>query len=409
MRGIVFLTPWLVCKMPPRSSRVLGASSAAPATLPDLHMHETVDETMNLDVPEQLLTPENSRSETSSNNENALSDEKRAVRRSTRVARASLRAIEALDSNTPGKRKKSTSSPSEAYVESLAKAKRSQSSLRHSIAVMESSLWSGTLTQHDTILDDQAMAPDTPDSKSSQEPQLEDMNTSFQQRTLRKRVEKAFAKDEGKAKAAPAKSSSRNSLRRSTRLSLMDRASDLVDRANSVLGKRSRDEKGQDLGRRASLRPRPPKEEAAASASNEPSVKKRRVSESDLEKLRDAKKAADSAVRRPKPKRWLTHGLYTGQEPSDSRPKQRRSKNSKRTSTGPMLRKILPMPMFAGARLLKGGRDFQLPFDIFSPLPSGQPKPDEWRKTSKSEYSLGIWRHESRNNIISRCLCWRRR
>jgi histone-lysine N-methyltransferase ASH1L len=40
--------------------------------------------------------------------------------------------------------------------------------------------------------------------------------------------------------------------------------------------------------------------------------------------------------------------------------------------------------MFAGERLLQTGRDFQLPFDIYSPLPPGQPKPNEWRKTNKS-------------------------
>jgi histone-lysine N-methyltransferase ASH1L len=40
--------------------------------------------------------------------------------------------------------------------------------------------------------------------------------------------------------------------------------------------------------------------------------------------------------------------------------------------------------MFAGERLLKMGRDFELPFDIYSPLPPGQPKPNEWRKTNKS-------------------------
>jgi histone-lysine N-methyltransferase ASH1L len=55
--------------------------------------------------------------------------------------------------------------------------------------------------------------------------------------------------------------------------------------------------------------------------------------------------------------------------------------------------------MFKGARLLKNGRDYQLPFDIFSPLPPGQPKPDEWRKTNKSEHCVGIPHYEVRANI----------
>jgi hypothetical protein len=42
--------------------------------------------------------------------------------------------------------------------------------------------------------------------------------------------------------------------------------------------------------------------------------------------------------------------------------------------------------MFAGERLLKNGRDFKLPFDVFSPLPPGQPKPDEWKKVNRSKH-----------------------
>lgn len=372
--------------MPPRKSR--SVASAAP----DTQAHEPADDNMSLDVPEQLLTPENSRSETSSNNENALTDENPAGRRrSTRVTRASLRPDEPLN-NTP-ENEEPASSSSEAYVDSLAKAKRSHSSLRHSIAVMESSLWSGTPADNDTVADNAAV-PDTPISKSSHELGSEDMNTSLHQRTLRKRVEMALGRDEGTAAAEPVPSqiASRKSLRRSGRFSLVGKASDLVERASSILGKRTRSMADKDLSRRASLRPRntgTSKDDEAPSA-QEPASKKRRVSESDLSKLRDQDTSAPEeqavlASPRPKRKIWLSHGLYTGQEPSDSPPKQRRSKNSKKTGTGPMHRTILPMPMFKGARLLKNGREYQLPFDIFSPLPPGQPKPNEWRKTNKSE------------------------
>jgi histone-lysine N-methyltransferase ASH1L len=377
----------------------LISTSATPA-ITDLPTHDHPEDTMSLDVPEQLLTPENSRSETSSNNENALSEEKPAPRRrSTRVARASLQAAETLEA-TPVEDDDAAASTSQAYVDSLVQAKRTRSSLRHSIAVMESSLFNGTaLPDDDTIMTDgHPMAPDTPVSKSSQEPQAGDMATSLQQRTLRKRVEKALAEDAQtpKAKATP-KSDSRNSVRRSTRLSLVDRASDLLDRANSVLGKRSRDSngKGKEVGRRASLRPRnvaPVKDDAPAPAP-EPAAKKRRVSESDLSKLREEETkthseepTAPAPPPRYKPKRWLSHGLYTGQEPSDSPPKQRRSKTSAKTSNVPAQRRLLPMPMFTGARIVNIGRDYVVPFDIFSPLPQGQPKPDEWRKTNKSEF-----------------------
>jgi histone-lysine N-methyltransferase ASH1L len=370
--------------MAPRTSRSLASAA------PDPQTHEPADDNLSLDVPEQLLTPENSRSETSSNNENALTDEKPAGRRrSTRVARASLPAGEPLE-DTPEKEEPAASS-SAAYVDSLAKAKRSHSSLRHSIAVMENSLWSATPTDDDTTAYDHPMAPDTPVSKSSQELQSEDMNTSLQQRTLRNRAEKTLAEDEGtsEAKSAPSRIVSRKSLRLSGRIGLLDKATDLVERASSILGKRTRGLVDKELGRRASLRPRvtaSPKEETA----NNHITKKRRVSESDLPKIQesdssDSEEPPTPASARPKRKLWLSHGLYTGQEPSDSPPKQRRSKNSKKTGTGPMHRTILPMPMFKGARLLKNGRDFQLPFDIFSPLPPGQPKPNEWRKTNKSK------------------------
>jgi len=392
--------------MAPQTSRLLASAA------PDPRRHEPADDNMSLDVPEQLLTPENSRSETSSNNENALTDEKPAGRRrSTRITRASLRAGETLD-NTPEKEEPAASS-SEAYVDSLAKAKRSHSSLRHSIAVMENSLRSATPTDDDSITKDHPMAPDTPVSKSSQELRSEDFNTSLKQRTLRNRAEKALAEDEGTsaAKSTPSRIDPRRSLRRSGRIGLLDKATDIVERANSILGKRTRGLVDKELGRRASLRPRiiaSPKEETT----NEPTSKKRRVSESDLSKIQDqdsSESEEPSAPASPRPKRklWLPHGLYTGQEPSDSPPKQRRSKNSKKTGTGPMHRTILPMPMFKGARLLKNGRDFQLPFDIFSPLPPGQPKPDEWRKTNKSKNYFCVSRSEVRANRRSRCFCWR--
>ncbi|KAJ5780961.1 Histone-lysine N-methyltransferase (Ash1) [Penicillium paradoxum] len=394
--------------MAPRKSRSIASAA------PDVQAHEPTDDNMGLDVPEQLLTPENSRSETSSNNENVLTDEKPAGRRrSTRVARASVRPGEPLN-DTPEKEEPATSS-SEAYVDSLAKAKRSHSSLRHSIAVMESSLWSGTPAGDDTLTDD-AVAPDTPVSKSSHGVQSEDMNTMERQRTLRKRVEKKLGEDEGTAtvEPVPPRTASRTSLRRSGRFSLLNKASDMVDRASSILGKRTRGSADKDLGRRSSLRPRniaPSKEETSVSA-NQPASKKRRVSESDLSKLQDETTPAPEELAapgspRPTRKIWLSHGLYTGQEPSDSPPKQRRSRNSKKTGTGPMHRTILPMPMFKGARILKNGRDFQLPFDIFSPLPPGQPKPDEWRKTNKNVFvgDAGSFWKANKKLELSTCMC----
>ncbi|KAJ5110819.1 hypothetical protein N7532_001354 [Penicillium argentinense] len=391
-------------------------ASATPA-LADVSSHEAPDDTTSLDVPEQLLTPENSRSETSSNNENASTDDKSAGRRrSTRVARASLQATDALP-ESPVKNNEVAASSSQAYVDSIAKSRRSHSSLRHSIAVMENSLRNGTaLPDDDTTTDDHPMVPDTPISNSSQELPSTDLKTSLQERTLRQRVEKALSKDEEEKpspKSAP-KAYSRGSVRRSTRLSLVEKATGLLERSSSVLGKRQRGNK--DVDRRASLRPRnvaPVEEEAPSPAPKAPEPKKRRVSESDLAKLQEKKEdtppatETKPAVSQYKPKRWLTHGLYTGQEPTDSPPKQRKSKNSAKASDTPLQRKLLPMPMFAGKRLIQNGRDYKIPFDIFNPLPPGQPKPDEWRKTNKNVFvgdAAAEWK-ANKNLELSTCMC----
>lgn len=186
--------------------------------------------------------------------------------------------------------------------------------------------------------------------------------------------------------------------RRSARLTLLDKAGAAVGNATTVLGKRSRDamqkgtDKVKDLGRRAGLRPRNATGEASASSkSDAPEAKKRRVSENDaaVKKKTDTEASVQSAKPPPKrkPKRWLSHGLYIGQhrnfDPRLTEAKNR-ARNAKDQALAPE-RSLLPLPMFAGERLLEQGRDFKLPFDIFCPLPGGQPKPDEWRKVNKSE------------------------
>lgn len=83
----------------------------------------------------------------------------------------------------------------------------------------------------------------------------------------------------------------------------------------------------------------------------------------------------------PKKKAWLPQGLYVGQE-LDSRLEE---VFGTRSYSYCQQRKLLPLPIFAGARLLELGRDFKLPFDVFNALPRGQPKPEEWKKTHKSK------------------------
>jgi histone-lysine N-methyltransferase ASH1L len=126
----------------------------------------------------------------------------------------------------------------------------------------------------------------------------------------------------------------------------------------------------------------------------EPPMKKKKTEEAVVEKKKvtaedDKKPESKSSGKREKV--WLSKGLYAGQvnrnfdwfqdpfgmhrtDIVDSTPYQPNA--------------FMPLPMWHGQRLLHIGRDFKLPFDVCSPLPPGQPKPDEWRKTSSSKYPL---------------------
>ncbi|KAL1987738.1 hypothetical protein VTN96DRAFT_2578 [Rasamsonia emersonii] len=415
---------------------------ASPATTPALTDSEpqpsdAADETIGVDFSGPLLTPENSRSETSSTNEPASGEEKPVVRRrSTRVTRASLRGLEKLHEAEEDNQTNASESSVEAkdrtvsgetLVNGIAEDNGSRpSSPRHSTDVMESSGSQPTLLQEDTENSEPARC-DTPASKESQV----STDQSSRRRSLRERPEKEPTKtgkedkDEKEQKTAVLKdkAGSAQPLRRSSRLSLLSKASCVVDKATGVLGKRSRDvmEKSKEvLNRRASLRPRhslPAKQESSVSAG--PAPKKRRVSESDLPsknatkesptKEEEQQKTAPVAPRY-KPKMWLTHGLYTGQDRyMDPRLNEAKNKlkSAKRNAPVEPQRKILPMPMFAGERLLKNGRDFKLPYDIFSPLPPGQPKPNEWKKVNKNVFvgdAATFWR-ENKPVELSTCTC----
>jgi histone-lysine N-methyltransferase ASH1L len=178
--------------------------------------------------------------------------------------------------------------------------------------------------------------------------------------------------------------------RKSPRNDFLRRASGAVTKVKSVLGKRGRDaieaskESLQGLSKRVNLRPR-----GRQSIVIEESAKKRtRLSdEVASQKAALGSESKPLLVPRRKTKIWLTKGLYVGQERdfdarlSDSKNKLKRVAAEQKPVRQ---RKILPLPMFAGQRTLERGRDFKLPFNIFSPLPPGQPKPEEWKKTRGS-------------------------
>jgi [histone H3]-lysine4 N-trimethyltransferase ASH1L len=106
-------------------------------------------------------------------------------------------------------------------------------------------------------------------------------------------------------------------------------------------------------------------------------------------KFEEEKKVVEKVKPKKKgPKIWLDKGLYAGQQARNLDWFATYSKEEKKKLTNmPDFKpnKHLPPPMWHGQRLLHAGRNFKLPFDVCSPLPPGQPKPDEWRKVPKSE------------------------
>lgn len=179
--------------------------------------------------------------------------------------------------------------------------------------------------------------------------------------------------------------------RQSMPLEILEKVSDMAGKTKSVLGKRRREtikagmEKLQALkwDKRASLRPR----ETDTPSLKEPSKKRARFS--DVKAIFCPAVLDHKLAKTPATKRWLSQGLYVGQDP-DFDPRLTETKNKMKKSTDRrsigQQRKILPLPMFAGQRAIETGKNFRLPFDVFSPLPAYQPKPEEWKKTHKSTY-----------------------
>ncbi|KAL9061628.1 MAG: hypothetical protein Q9206_000493 [Seirophora lacunosa] len=208
-------------------------------------------------------------------------------------------------------------------------------------------------------------------------------------------------------------SGERGIRRRSTRLSVLEFASSVMEQTKSVLGKRAREVAGsrtesilsinQEKGSTTTL-------QIVQTPRFEGPVSKRLRLENGVEDRSSITTTTTQRkpARRPV-KRWLSQGLYVGQDP-DFNPRFTTAKNKLKeasTKTDPSKRRsLLPLPMFAGQRILETGRNFRLPFDVFSPVPVGQPKPDEWKKTHKNVFvgdAAAVWR-KSRLEP-SRCVC----
>ncbi|KAI9654401.1 MAG: hypothetical protein M1829_000932 [Trizodia sp. TS-e1964] len=143
---------------------------------------------------------------------------------------------------------------------------------------------------------------------------------------------------------------------------------------------------------------------AGSDASDGPIQKKAKPSSPPLLQASPAKRL------RAKDKKFLSQGLYVGQD-RDFDPRLTESKNkeksaSKKLDTNKQKQSFMPLPMFAGERLLEEGREFSLPFDVFCPFPR-QPKPADWKKTQKNVFfgdAADLWKDEKLEEI-SKCVC----
>lgn len=411
-------------RFPPTPSDSTVTSSTSKPT-PELSRSSTAssevlplreaDDTIVVDTSSvtQLMTPEDSATDISSTSSRAVKLKNVQSGHGRRVIRVSGQDISADCLVESAAAQEDTSKSRTVSGETLVNGSQS-SLLRNGIAALDLP-WSMTSLLHGSK-DDIIMH----ESLSKSEETLYSESELAREQAKAERTAKIRAKRESneRDRLAKIKAEDDKSTRRSSRLPLLEKAKDVVDLATSALGKRSRDavERGMDqlgeLKRRASTRPKSMLLPSTTSSFEGPTAKKRRVSDSDLA---TASAEADFKVpRKPLPqsrqKRWLSSGLYTGQDRNfdarltDSKNKRRTSSKQSPTTKD---RTMLPPPMFAGERLLERGRDFKLPFDVFAPLPPGQPKPDEWRKTNKNVFvgdAASFWRiHKYEEH--STCMC----
>ena len=192
------------------------------------------------------------------------------------------------------------------------------------------------------------------------------------------------------------KEGSSSDRRRSTRLGLVEKAATLVETTSAAWGKRGREAADAGVGKLKALqknkRPDVRPHEVQSPSFEGPVAKKARFTETPLTKEALSPIIKEQNFVKPPSKRWLSQGLYVGQD-CNFDPKLTEAENQSRRKGKAQdgQRPILPLPMFAGQRTLENGRHFKLPYDVFSPLPPGQPKPDEWKKTHKSRLSCYTW------------------
>ena len=172
-------------------------------------------------------------------------------------------------------------------------------------------------------------------------------------------------------------------------LNVLGRASSVIEKTKSVLGKRKQPTMGTAAGKTEIQTRRKSSSPEHIPSTEEPVKKRPRFSVSQKHKEGSPRPTPVRKSMNKGSKQWLNHGLYVGQDFSEGKGKPKTKSES--TKPEKKVNSIMPRPMFAAGKLLEEQHarlDFKLPFDVFSPLPPGQPKPDEWKKTGKSEDGL---------------------
>jgi [histone H3]-lysine4 N-trimethyltransferase ASH1L len=362
------------------------------------------------DDPVQLPTPEETATESSSvtsSQEPTITRERRASRRLSKgknkdTPQASPKKDQSKNRNVSGETLVNSSSDSQ---ESLLKKGIDSLNLPWNMSDVFNT---GSKANLAKVNNDQAAA--STESVDTVTPEDEEDSEDEQERAAKAAAKKKKIQENARLWEKRKKLADKHATRRSSRASMLTKASDFASGvAESVLGKR------KDRGSELRTSPRIKRTLDVLASAEEPDAKKRRISDSVLPSATQSAATPTTttnkkAPRPPKDKKWLISGLYAGQKREFDARHHGGTKGKRKSTTESAENKenpIMPLPMFFGERLLKEGRDFKLPFDVFSPLPPGQPKPDEWRKSNKNVFvgdAAQEWR-VNKQTEYSACIC----
>ena len=203
--------------------------------------------------------------------------------------------------------------------------------------------------------------------------------------------------------------------RKSTRMDLLNPASTFMDKTSSVLGKRSREAIEAGMEKLVVLKgDKKRSRNDATKLDSQPlqgSTKRARASVAVSQEESAPHSEIQSSPAKKRPKTWLSQGLYAGQDP-DFNPRLTETKNRMKKALAShkdgRRSAFMPLPMFAGGRALMKGRDFELPYNVYGPLPFKPPQPDAWKKTSKSEsrcWALCSMKADYKHRCLRRRCC----